>query len=45
MIFIRPGETKDEAMKIYRKHRQINPGDKVFVMGNMPIPEWYEKYV
>ena len=41
---MRPGETKEEALEIYRKHRVINPGDRLFYWGNMPIPDYYKKY-
>jgi hypothetical protein len=42
-VYIRPDETREEALEIYKKKRTINPGDLVYVWGNMPIPDWYKE--
>ena len=45
LVYVRPDETFDEALEIYKKKRTIYPGEQIWVWGNMPIPEWYkEKY-
>jgi hypothetical protein len=43
LIYVRPNETKEEALEIYKKRRTINNGDQVWVWSNMPIPDSYNK--
>ena len=43
LVYVRPEETREEALEIYRRKRTINKGDTIWVWGNMPIPDSYKE--
>ena len=43
LVYVRPDETNEEALEIYKKKQTIHPGDQIWVWGNMPIPDWYKE--
>ena len=42
-VYVRPDETTEEALAVYKKKRPVNPEDKVYVWGGMPIPDDYKE--
>ena len=43
LVYVRPDETNEAALANYKKKIKVNPGDKIWIWGGIPIPDDYKE--